>query len=87
MEYDINEVIASGQYDLVPDPGQENLGFQKGDPIAYRVLEGGLVSEDFSIPLTIELKEPARLAGKRVKARLVPNKTTMMGTSALLNLV
>ena len=81
--YDIDKVIASGEYDLVFD---ENLGFEVGEALTYRVLGGGVVQEDMSVPVLVEIKAPPRLAGTKVKARLVPSLQSLLGPSQLSGL-
>lgn len=68
-EHDINELIGTGDYVLSLPPG---LGIEEGEGLAYRVVEGGVVQEDGSIPMVIRIRSPARLKGVQTRAKLVP---------------
>lgn len=75
-EHNIDEIIKQGNHDLklircITDPAQSVDIVKPGEPIAYNVLEGGIVEEDLGVNIKVEFSIPARLRGKVFEARLV----------------
>lgn len=67
--YTASELVDSGKYRLRIE---EPIDLQEGDDFEYRVVKGGYVQPDKTVPLTIEVVAPPRLAGRVYQARLVP---------------
>ena len=76
-EFDIDEVIETGKFELRVD--DKSISMDIGDPFADHVVEGGVVQEGGTIPIRIEIGQPERYAGRIVKATLVPVEDTPKG--------
>ena len=83
-DIDGNALIANGSHDLTIDAGQLHDHIAAGEPFSYRMLEGGIVQEDLSVPVKIQLNLPERFRGRVVTARLVPHDRSKSQTAELL---
>lgn len=84
-EHNIDDLIDTGRYDLTLEEGH-GLEFKLGDDLTYRVVEGGHVQEDMTIPVLVEIQKPERLKGTKVKGKLVPSIMSFLGSSQLIGL-
>lgn len=71
-----DELIQSGEYDLKID-ADAGVDVGIGERFSYNIIQGGTVQADKTVPVTIRISSPPRLAGKVAKATLVPAELSL----------